>query len=229
MKRWFFISVIALLVALVAAGTTAGKTYAQPPAPGTPWIELEPSADFASVNVTGYNMGSGAPISMYWDDYDTPLTLDPDPLFADEIGFFTASFVIPTDASAGAHIVWAEGWSFPPGEPEIRSNDAIIIIVAMMGPSGPEGPKGDRGPRGLPGPDGPSGPSGSAGEQGSPGEPGAAGSPGSTGLQGPEGPQGEQGPPGESAPAGGVIAAIVLAIIAIGLTVFGWLKRLIAG
>jgi hypothetical protein len=226
MKRLTYLLVI--LVTLLVAVTPAA-VYADPPTPGTSWIELSPTADFASVTVTGWNMGSGAPISIYWDSWDTLLSTADDPLFADEGGSFETIIVIPAGASPGAHTVWAEGWSGPPGAPEIRSNDAIIMVVAMMGPPGPEGSEGDRGPRGLPGPTGPIGSTGTSGEQGPAGEPGTVGLPGPAGQTGPAGPPGEQGLPGEPAPIGGIIAAIILAIIAIGLTVFGWLKKVVAG
>ncbi len=229
MKRLTFLLVI--LVTLLVAVTPAA-VYADPPTPETSWIELSPTADFASVTVTGWNMGSGAPISIYWDSWDTLLPTADDPLFADEGGSFETIIVIPAGASPGAHTVWAEGWSSPPGAPEIRSNDTIIMVVAMMGPAGPEGPEGsdgNRGPRGLPGSTGPSGATGTSGEQGPAGEPGTIGPPGPAGPTGPAGSPGEQGPPSEPAPTGGIIAAIILAIIAIGLTVFGWLKKLVAG
>jgi len=228
MKRLTFLLII--LVTLLVAVTPAA-VYADPPVSEMPWIELSPTADFASVTVTGWNMGSGAPISIYWDSWDALLPTADDPLFADDVGSFETIIVIPAGASPGAHTVWAEGWSSPPEAPEIRSNDAIIMVVAMIGPPGPEGSEGDRGPRGLPGPAGPTGSTGPSGEQGPAGEPGTAepGLAGPTGPTGPAGLPGEQGPPGESAPTGGIIAAIVLAIIAIGLTVFGWLKKLVAG
>jgi len=59
------------------------------------------------------------------------------------------------------------------------------------------------------------GPQGPLGEQGPAGE---------------QGPLGEQGPPGEQGPAGSIsIAAVVLALIALGLTLLGRIKKRVTG
>ena len=69
------------------------------------------------------------------------------------------------------------------------------------------------------------GPQGLPGGQGSPGEQGPRGE-----QPGEQGPPGEQGSPGEPGPAGGIsIAAVVLALIALGLTLLGRIKKWVAG
>ena len=75
--------------------------------------------------------------------------------------------------------------------------------VSRPGPAGLPGPRGSEGPTGDPGPAGATGPQGLPGEQGTPGEPG----------------------PG----AGMSIVAIVLALAALGLTLFGKIKKWIVG
>ena len=225
MKR-SILMLLAVLLSFLLVLAPSDKVSAEPPLAGMPWIELTATADFASVFVTGYNMGMRAPISMYWDSYEKQLRTSPESLFADEQGFFTATFVIPTGASPGVHNVWAESWSAPPGRPEIRSNDTVVMITAMVGPPGPagqDGAEGSQGPPGEPGPVGTQGPPGSPGEQGPPGEPGPAG------TQGPPGPPGEQGPQGDPAPRGAVISAIIMSLIALGVTGFSLVKKFLLG
>jgi hypothetical protein len=229
MKRSILLLLVVLLSFLLVVVVPAGKVSAEPPLAGMPWIELTATADFASVFVTGYNMGMRAPISMYWDSHEEQLRTSPESLKADDKGFFTATFVIPTGASPGVHTVWAESWSAPPGQPEIRSNDTVVMITAMVGPPGPPGPAGQDGAEGSQGPAGPpgsTGPSGPSGEQGPPGEPGPVGI---QGPPGPTGPQGEQGPQGDPAPRGAVISAIIMSLIALGVTGFSLVKKFLLG
>jgi hypothetical protein len=225
MKRAMLL-LLALLLSFLLVVAPAGKASAEPPVAGMPWIELTATADFSSVLVTGYNMGMFAPISIYWDSYEKQLQTSPEPLKADDQGFFTATFVIPTGASPGVHNVWAESWSAPPGRPEIRSNDTVVMVTAMVGPPGPPGPAGLEGAEGPQGAEGPLGPAGSPGP---PGEQGPAGGPGPAGPEGPQGPPGEQGPQGDPAPMGAVIAAIILSLIALGVTGFSLVKKLLLG
>jgi len=59
---------------------------------------------------------------------------------------------------------------------------------------------------------------------------GPQGLPGGQGSRGEQGPPGEQGSPGEPGPAGGIsIAAVVLALIALGLTLLGRIKKWVVG
>lgn len=221
-KRSILLS-FAVLLSVFLAMIPIHKASAEPPIKGIPWIELTATADFSSVFVTGYNMGMSPPISIYWDSYEAQLETSPESLEADEQGFFEATFVIPTGASPGVHTVWAESWSSPPGQPEIRSNDTVVMVTAMVGPPGPPGPAGHDGAEG---PQGPASPMGSAGPPGPSGEQGLPGEPGPTG---PQGPPGEPGPQGDPAPRGAVISAIIMSLIALGVTGFSLVKKFLLG
>jgi hypothetical protein len=227
MKRSLFFLLALLLSSFLCVIAPSGQAFARPPVAGMPWLELTATADFSSVFVTGYNMGMRAPVSIYWDSYETQLETSPEPLEADDKGFFEATFVIPTGASPGVHNIWAESWSNPPGQPEIRSNDTVVMITAMVGPPGPPGPQGPAGQDGAVGPQGPAGSQGAAGAVGLQGEQGPRGEPGPTGLQGLPGPAGEKGSPGPGA--GISIVAICLAVIALVFTTFGKIKKWVIG
>lgn len=221
MKRLIYIPIMLLLtVSLLLASTESA--YAQ-------GITLSPQSGVGSVIIQGSDFMPGSPIEILWDGKPVPTVPSPvetGPSDTPPSGTFVAMITIPTDAIPGSHTITVNGTA--PDETSV-SLDATFELLSIVGPAGPEGSDGNRGSRGLTGSTGPSGSTGTSGEQGPAGEPGTIGPPGPAGPTGPAGPPGEQGPPSEPAPTGGIIAAIVLAIIAIGLTVFGWLKKLVAG
>jgi len=98
MKRSIFL-LLAVLLSFLLVVAPAGEASAEPPKAGMPWIELTATADFASVFVTGYNMGMFAPISIYWDSYEKQLRTSPESLFADEQGIFTKKSRCPPNGS----------------------------------------------------------------------------------------------------------------------------------
>jgi len=216
--RRIFASVI--ITILLVGGVRATSVYAQSDGP---WIEMQISEDWTTVEVNGYNMGYGAPIALFWDSYDTLLTTIPDQITADDGGSFTATFVLPSDTT-GVHTVWAEGWSNGDGTYETRSNEAIfMILVGPEGPTGPQGPAGATGAAGATGLQGPAGETGATGPQGPAGETGATGPQGETG---PQGIQGEQGPAGEASTATSLsIAAFVMSFIVLILVLIGKIKQ----
>ena len=229
MKRLIYLLVI--LVTLLVAVTPAA-VYAQES------ITLTPSSGVATAVVVvegaGFDSTGGqSSIHIKWGGVDgIEMDTFPETVIVEEGGTFTATILVPAQATLGPHEVYVwEEWYPEDGITEAAAS-ALFSVIDITGPEGPEGPEGsdgDRGPRGLSGPTGPSGSTGTSGKQGPAGEPGTIGPPGPAGPAGPAGPPGEQGPPSEPAPTGGIIAAIVLAIIAIGLTVFGWLKKMVAG
>ena len=221
MKRLIYIPIMLLLaVSLLLASTESA--YAQ-------GVTLHPQSGVGSVIIQGSGFMGESSIEILWDGNPVPTVPSPietGPFDTPLQGTFVAMITIPTDAIPGSHTITVNGTA--PEENPV-SLDATFELLSIVGPAGLEGSEGDRGPRGLPGLAGPSGPTGTSGEQGPAGEPGTIGPPGPAGPTGLAGPLGEQGLPGEPTPTGGIIAAIVLAIIAIGLTVFGWLKKLVAG
>jgi len=224
MKRLIYIPIMLLLaVSLLLASTE--RVYAQ-------GITLSPQSGVGSVIIQGSGFEGAWDIEILWDGTPIPTVPSPIEVWSSEDAFngtFAAMITIPTDAIPGSHTITVTCTAFDETPVSLDATFELLSIVGPAGPEGPEGSDGNRGPRGLPGSTGPSGATGTSGEQGPAGEPGTIGPPGPAGPTGPAGPPGEQGPPSEPAPTGGIIAAIVLAIIAIGLTVFGWLKKLVAG
>ena len=226
MKRLIYLLVI--LVTLLVAVTPAA-VYAQES------ITLTPSSGVATAVVVvegaGFDSTGGqSSIHIKWGGVDgIEMDTFPETVIVEEGGTFTATILVPAQATLGPHEVYVwEEW-FEGGITEAAAS-ALFSVIDITGPAGPEGSEGNRGPRGLPGPAGPSGPTGSSGEQGPAGEPGTVGPPSPAGAQGAPGPAGEQGPAGESGPAGPIsITAIVLAAIAIALILMGKIKKLIFG
>jgi|GEM_PF-4393311 hypothetical protein len=153
---------------------------------------------------------------------------------------------IPTPLVMGTHTVTITITTVT-GAPQTAR--ARFMVIDMVGPVGPPGPSGADGLPGIQGPAGPAGSPGPAGE-GTPGvgidtiENNGDGTftlfltdgssfttddlTGPSGASGPVGPIGPPGPTGETGPAGGLsIAAIVLAVGALGWMAFGVLKRLL--
>ena len=124
---------------------------------------------------------------------------------------------IPTPLAAGTYPVTVTITPRPyiPGSPVIlpETADASFTVLDMKGPAGPEGPAGPTGAIGATGPAGPRGPAGPTGP---------AGATGPTGPTGPAGPVGEPGPAGRLS-----VAAIILAVIALGWMIIGLLRRIL--
>jgi len=208
MKRLRFLVLAVLVSLLVLSSVPADAAYAQDAT-----ITLTPTSGFAALTITGRGFMSGSLITIGWDD-TYPIPTVPQTIYAQE-GSFTAIITVPTQTAPGQH--WVTAIGYVPGYPD-RSATAAFVVVDMTGPEGDKGDMGDPGPQGAAGP---------------PGSPGTPGEQGATGEQGPQGEQGipgEQGPPGEAGPAGGIsIAAIVLAVIALALSVLGRIKKLAFG
>jgi len=205
MKRLGILAVVLLFLTVVLVGVSADKAYSQ-----APTITLTPSSGFAATTVYGTNFPSGQ-IFIYWAG--TRLPTVPMPVYASvatgaQLGSFTAIITVPTQTKPGEYQVTAQ-------HERGTSATATFVVVDMTGPQGPQGPAGSSGPQG------PSGPSGPAGAQGLRGEPGP---------QGPQGPPGPQGPEGGTGPGAGMsIIAIILAVVALALSVFGQIKKWITG
>ena len=153
----------------------------------------------------------------------------------------TANFTV-CDMSGPAGKAGPEGKAGPAG-PAGDEGD-MGLPGTTPGPPGPEGPEGLAGPKGSLGPLGPLGPAGPAGAEGAVGTEGPIGPPGTTpgppgnvsgpaGPTGPEGLQGEQGdvgPAGSSSAARGIsIAALLLAVLALGMVTASKVKRWVFG
>lgn len=214
MRKYSFFIVLTLLLTLVLVGTTSDRVYSQVGAiPET--ITLSPTSGFSAITVSG--SGFYGVVTIHWDYDRDPLPTVPAVVYAygetQEEGF-TAIISVPTQTEPGEHIVSAI-------DSDGNGADATFTVIDM---TGPEGPRGEPGPTGSAGPAGSMGPAGATGPAGEPGPPGP------TGEMGPQGPQGETGPAGETGPGGGIsIVAIILAVIALALTVFGRIKKWVIG
>jgi len=199
MKRWSLLVILTLLLTLALAGATTDEVYSQDTS-----ITLTPESGCCSIIISGEGFFGGE-ISIYWEDDQVPTV--PSPLYTRDTqdGSFTAIITVPIQTEPGEYVITAI-------DQEHFNADAIFTVVEVTGPAGPPG---DPGPAGPPGPQGPEGPTG---------DPGPAGATGSQGLPG------EQGTPGEPGPGAGMsIVAIVLALAALGLTLFGKIKKWIVG
>lgn len=202
MKRWNLLVILTLLLTLALAGATTDKVYSQDTS-----ITLTPESGYCAVIISGEGFFGGE-IFIYWEDDQVPAV--PSPLYSRDTqdGSFTAIITVPTQTEPGEYVITAI-------DQENFNADAVFTVVAATGPAGPPGD---------PGPAGPAGPAGSRGPEGPTGDPGPAGATGSQGLPG------EQGTPGEPGPGAGMsIIAIVLALAALGLTLFGKIKKWIVG
>lgn len=200
MKRLSLLVTLTLLLTLVLVGVTADKAYSQVRAS----ITLNPESGSSAIIISGKGYFGGE-IFIYWEDEQIPTV--PSPLYARDTqdGSFAAIIIVPADTTPGEYVITAV-------DEEGFNDDAVFTVVAITGPPGPPGESGPAGPAGPQGPEGPSGepgPIGPAGSQGTPGEQGPSGGPG----------------PG----AGMSIVAIILALIALGITLFGRIKKWIVG
>ncbi len=213
-SRARLVCILTLVIALVV-GTTGGVS-AQAPV-----ITLTPSSGFATVGIQGENFSGPWDITVYWDGAEVPHVSS-----ARQETEFNAIIAVPTQTSPGFHQITVT-------DTYGDSATAYFDVIDMTGPQGPAGPQGEQGqpgpqgeqgPQGEPGPIGPAGPQGPAGEAAAQGEQGPEGPPG---PQGERGPQGEQGPPGPTGASGAGfgIAALIIAIVALLLTLGGRLKK----
>ena len=200
MKRLSLLVTLTLLITLVLVGATADKAYSQSRAS----ITLTPESGSSAIIISGEGFFGGE-IFIYWEDEQIPTV--PSPLYARDTqdGSFTAIIIVPVDATPGEYVITVV-------DQEGFNDDAVFTVIAITGPPGPPGEPGPAGPTGSQGPEGPSG------------EPGPIGPAGSQGTPG------EQGPPGEPGPGAGMsIVAIILALMALGITLFGRIKKWIVG
>ena len=200
MKRLSFLVILTLLLTLILVGATADEAYSQAQAS----ITLTPESGCCAIIISGEGFFGGQ-IFIYWEDDEVPTV--PSPLYTRDTqdGSFTAIITVPTQTEPGEYVITAI-------DQEGFNADAIFTVVAATGPAGPPGEPGPAGPPGPRGPEGPTGDSGPAG------------------TTGPQGLPGEQGTPGEPGPGSGMsIIAIVLALVALGLTLFGKIKKWIVG
>ena len=200
MKRLSLLVTLALLLTLVLVGITADKAYSQARAS----ITLNPESGSSAIIISGKGYFGGE-IFIYWEDEQIPTV--PSPLYARDTqdGSFAALIIVPVDSTPGEYVITAV-------DEEGFNDDAVFTVIAITGPPGPPGEPGSAGPAGPQGP------------EGLPGEPGPIGPTGAQGLPG------EPGPPGDPGPGAGMsIVAIILALIALGITLFGRIKKLIVG
>ena len=205
MKKWSLLVTLTLFLTLALAGATTDEVYSRDTI-----ITLTPESGCCAIIISGEGFFGGE-ISIYWEDDQVPTV--PSPLYPGDTkdGSFTAIITVPPRTGTGEYVITAV-------DQENFNADAIFTVVEVTGPAGPAGPPGEPGPAGA------TGPQGLPGEQGTPGEPGPAG------ATGPQGLPGEQGIPGEPGPGAGMsIIAIVLALAALGLTLFGKIKKWIVG
>ena len=199
MKRWNLLVILTLLLTLALAGATTDEVYSQNTS-----ITLTPESGCCAIIISGEGFFGGE-IFIYWEDDQVPAV--PSPLYSRDTkdGSFTAIITVPTQTEPGEYVITAI-------DQENFNADAIFTVVAATGPAGPPGDPGPAGPAGSRGPEGPTG------------------DPGPAGATGPQGLPGEQGTPGEPGPGAGMsIVAIVLALAALGLTLFGKIKKWIVG
>ncbi|UCH43387.1 MAG: hypothetical protein JSW16_02270 [Dehalococcoidales bacterium] len=245
MKRFGLVISLVLLVSLVFMGTPADEAYAQNP---TITLNPNPGSPAAPIVVVGldYPVGDGGyPVYIEWDDdsaFTDPKVINPvypqvvytDWLWGESTGFW-AIITVPSAATTLGQF-WVRAYADLGDGATETSLPVQFSIVEIVGPQGPQGLPG---PVGLTGETGPAGPPGESGPPGPPGPPGPAGEQGAAGGQGPAGeqgppgetgPQGEQGLPGEPGPAGTIsIAAIVAAVVALGLSLLGIIKKVALG
>ena len=200
MKRLSLLVTLTLVVAVVLVGVNADKAYSQVRAS----ITLTPESGSSAIIISGTGFFGGE-IFIYWEDEQVPTV--PSPLYSRDTqdGSFAAIIIVPPDTAPGEYVITAV-------DQEGFNDDTVFTVVAVTGPQGPQGEPG------------PAGPAGAQGPEGSSGEPGLIGPTGPQGLPGEPGPQGDPGPG-----AGMSIVAIILALIALGLTLFGKIKKWIVG
>ena len=203
MKRLSILAILALAMALSLTATAGGNISAQESE--GPTIELTPEEGFAALTIEG--TGWLSIDAIYFDGVEVPTI--PSPIYVvyvDDVGTgtFTAIITVPEQTDPGTYIVTAKGMD----EVEDTAEVSASFKVKDM-----RGPQGERGPEGPPGTTpGPQGPAGLAGPQGPPGE------------------QGDEGTAGSTGAATGIgIAALLLALIALGLIIAGKVKKWVFG
>jgi hypothetical protein len=212
-------------------------------------ITLTPSSGFAATMISGSGFTTFGQVQIYWDGVATPLPTIPQQIFISANSpTFTALIAIPTPLTVGAHSVMTRVVAATGGPAETAV--ATFTVVDMKGDMGPAGPAGAIGPAG---PAGATGPIGTAGATGPPGPAGATGPAGPAGtsaasvrsidraVNNGDGTftlfftdgssfttENLRGPSGAAGATGGLsITAIILALIALGWMLFGFLKKLL--
>jgi hypothetical protein len=246
MKSLRLLSSVLLLIILILGITVA-------PVSAAAQITLTPNSGFAVTMVSGSGFVTYGQVQIYWDNIAIPLPTIPQQISTSPNSTsFTAIITIPTPLEVGAHTITAR--VVPPtggGSDEIAQT--TFTVVDMKGAAGTAGPAGTEGAAGAAGPAGATGPVGPAGATGPAGPAGPTGPAGSASATGPAGKGIDHvannangtltlfftdgtsfttdnltGPSGAAGPAGGLsIAAIILAVIALGWMVFGLLKKLL--
>ncbi len=214
MTRTKLLPALAVFISVIAVAVRGAVAVSQA---ANPTITLTPSSGTAALTVSGSGFLTRASpnVIISWDGIPIPTV--PSPLLAPN-GSFTTIITVPSQDAPGAHTVTA---STDQGQ-----------VSATFTVDNRTGASGLRGTTGLPGPIGPQGPSGAAvsGSEGPKGITGDQGPIGPVGDPGEKGPQGDPGPAGDAAAAPKIaILAMVIGLIAVGLTLFRLLKKLIVG
>jgi len=228
MKRLSFYFIIAVVLMLLLCATTADEVYAQPA------FRLSPTSGIACVTIEGTGFDYYVDqVTILWDGSSVPAVVDSWsytvtlPTAVITRYAFTAIISVPTQTVPGRHTIRAQYSLGYEGEMGTgASGDLPFDVVNVTGPPGPEGPQGPAGEQGPPGEQGEAGAQGPQGVEGPQGPEGPEGPEGPAGPEGPQGPPGEQGPEGTtSAPSGVGIAALLLALLALGLMIAGKVKK----
>jgi hypothetical protein len=199
--------IVGTIMAVVIVASFAISTGVQAATPG---ITLSPNTGFSTLTVSG--TGFVRLVTISWDN--VPIPTVPSTIQVNELGNFTAIITVPTQTDVGDHLVTATDTAAKP----VINVSTVFKVVDMTGPAGAAGVKGATGA---------AGPAGSAGTIAGVGPAGPAGPAGPTGPAGAKGEAGAAGVSG-SAPLMGILA-IILALIAIGISFFSRVKKWIMG
>jgi hypothetical protein len=201
-------------------------------------ITLTPSSGISAITVSGSGFAAMVPVTIYWDNVAIPTV--PMNVVPDAGGNFTAIISVPTQTTPGNHIVKAANSAtvttggqtgYPSTTTVPYEGSAVFNVIDMTGPQGPEGPAGPQGDMGSKGLTGATGPQGSQGEPGPQGPPGPQGSAGESVVQ-EESAVGTSTSSSSGATTAGLsmsIVALIIALVALALVIFGKLKKWIVG
>jgi len=199
-KRLSLYFVIAAVLTLSLCAATADKVHAQQPT-----FSLSPTSGIACVTIEGTGFaGYLDNVTISWDGSNIPALVDtwsysvttPTAIITEYA--FTAIISVPTQTAPGTHTIKAYySYDIYDGQPVAGESPALYFyVVDVTGPAGPEGPEGPEGPAGPEGP------------------------------EGPQGPQGEECPECPTGATPGIgIAALLLALIALGMMIAGKVKK----
>ena len=194
MKRLRFIIAALLALTLIAVVLFAGGVPSQ--ASPAANIELDPTSGFSTVTITGYEFTpssvAAVTVAIYWDGEEIPTY--PPFIFTDfYTGDFTRTVFITVPTQAESG-----RHTVTATDSEGVSASATFTVIDKTGAEGPPGLQGSPGDDGVPGSVGPQGPAG------------------------PPGPEGPAGAPGLPGPTTRGVAGVVLALVALGLTLLRW-------